>query len=302
MNLKKNIIFLFVFTFFFFILIFIIDTFFFEQKKESIFEEDYIDKSIEDFAFLWPISEEDKEKYWDLLKNFKEKEYIQEIQEQEKEDVWEKEATVSYFINIIPETARFEFSLQEALIRTFLESNYFLPKLDNVIVELYKQTSDVRGKFHKKIIKLFWVWNLPKSEFFSVFIHEFWHYIDLYFFVFENGEDVSNYFYEISWESTKVMKKWQEKQDFVSGYAMTNKYEDFAESFTYYLLHNNDFFEKSQKSTSLMQKYSFFHKYFSFGDTLKNYDFSQESEKKDYYWDITKISVDEEKFLQFLEK
>jgi len=52
MNLKKNIIFLFVFTFFFFILIFIIDTFFFEQKKESIFEEDYIDKSIEDFAFL----------------------------------------------------------------------------------------------------------------------------------------------------------------------------------------------------------------------------------------------------------
>jgi hypothetical protein len=39
---------------------------------------------------------------------------------------------------------------------------------------------------------------------------------------------------------------------------MTNKYEDFAESFTYYVLHNNDFYSKAKKSDILMNKYNFF--------------------------------------------
>lgn len=304
MKLKKDIVFLLVFTFFFYIFIFLVDTFFFEQKKESIFEEDYIDKSIEDFAFLWPVKEEDKEKYKDLLKDFKEELKQEKWEEEYFENKWkeEEEEKKTYFINIIPQTAKVEFSQQENLVVSFLESRYFFSTLDNLIVELYKKTVDVRWKFHKRVIKLFWIGMLSKNEFFSVFIHEFWHYIDLYFFVFENGEDVSNYFYEISWESTKVMKKWQEKQDFVSGYAMTNKYEDFAESFTYYLLHNKDFFEKALGSTTLMQKYNFFHKYFVFNEDLKKYDFSLEEKRKNYYWDITKISIDEEKFLQFLEK
>jgi len=39
---------------------------------------------------------------------------------------------------------------------------------------------------------------------------------------------------------------------------MTNKYEDFAESFTYYILHNKDFQEKAQKSKLLQKKYDYF--------------------------------------------
>jgi hypothetical protein len=39
---------------------------------------------------------------------------------------------------------------------------------------------------------------------------------------------------------------------------MTNKYEDFAESFAYYILHNNDFLEKTKKSNILLEKYDFF--------------------------------------------
>jgi hypothetical protein len=42
---------------------------------------------------------------------------------------------------------------------------------------------------------------------------------------------------------------------------MTNKYEDFAESFTYYILHNDDFLEKSRQSALLRAKYDFFSKY-----------------------------------------
>ena len=41
-----------------------------------------------------------------------------------------------------------------------------------------------------------------------------------------------------------------EVKDFVSWYAMTNKYEDFAESFTYYILHNKDFLNKTKKVLS----------------------------------------------------
>jgi hypothetical protein len=39
---------------------------------------------------------------------------------------------------------------------------------------------------------------------------------------------------------------------------MTNKYEDFAESFVYYVLHNADFQKKSQESDILKRKYDFF--------------------------------------------
>jgi hypothetical protein len=73
--------------------------------------------------------------------------------------------------------------------------------------------------------------------------------------------DTSYYFYNISWESIKVLKPGLEQKDFVSGYAMTNKYEDFAESFTYYILHNDDFLEKSRQSALLRAKYDFFSKY-----------------------------------------
>jgi hypothetical protein len=39
---------------------------------------------------------------------------------------------------------------------------------------------------------------------------------------------------------------------------MTNKYEDFAESLTYYIVSNKDFLEKSEKSEILQEKYNFF--------------------------------------------
>jgi len=42
---------------------------------------------------------------------------------------------------------------------------------------------------------------------------------------------------------------------------MTNKYEDFAESFAYFVLHNEDFLSKSAKSEVLRKKYDYFIKY-----------------------------------------
>jgi hypothetical protein len=49
--------------------------------------------------------------------------------------------------------------------------------------------------------------------------------------------------------------------DFLSGYALTNKYEDFAESFTFYVFHNEDFRSRAQKNLMIARKYNFFRKY-----------------------------------------
>jgi hypothetical protein len=43
---------------------------------------------------------------------------------------------------------------------------------------------------------------------------------------------------------------------------MTNKYEDFAESFNFYILHNKEFLNKTKQSNILKQKYDFFSNYF----------------------------------------
>jgi hypothetical protein len=54
---------------------------------------------------------------------------------------------------------------------------------------------------------------------------------------------------------------------------MTNKYEDFAESFTYYILHNDDFLKKTKQSDILLKKYNFFDKNLFIYNEFKNTDF-----------------------------
>jgi hypothetical protein len=138
------------------------------------------------------------------------------------------------------------------------------------------------------------------SEFLAVGVHEFSHFYDLYVLVRKNGIDISDYFYDIAWEDTRIIKASLNQRDFVSGYAMTNKYEDFAESYTYYVFHNSDFFKRSRESNILMQKYDFFSKYiFPNNEFLDGLLYSA-SEPKNYYRDVTKISFSLENFLQYL--
>jgi hypothetical protein len=143
---------------------------------------------------------------------------------------------------------------------------------------------------------------MKKEEFLAVSIHEFAHFIDLYSLEKKVLKDISFYFYALSWESTKVLKPGLKQKDFVSGYAMTNKYEDFAESFTYYVLHNKDFLKKSEESKILQAKYNFLKKnVFRKGEFLET-DFSEGAGREKYYRDITKISFHLEKLLIFVKK
>ena len=82
---------------------------------------------------------------------------------------------------------------------------------------------------------------------------------------------------------------------------MTNKYEDFAETYVYYILHNEDFIYKSLSSNDLARKYAYMKEQVFPKNQFLQEDFSDEALKK-YYWDITKLGVDVKKFLQYLKE
>jgi len=184
-------------------------------------------------------------------------------------------------------------------ISRILDSKIFKNKIDNLEIVVKKEKFDRRWNMRNKTINLYWLTKQNSKEYISVFIHELGHYIDLYFFDKQVFLDVSDKFYKISWEKTKIKKIWQKINDFVSGYAMTNKYEDFAETFNFYILHNKEFLKRTKNSKILKQKYDFFSDYLFKDKEFFASDFSVKA-YKDYYWDITKIDFDLKKFLSSL--
>lgn len=188
------------------------------------------------------------------------------------------------------------------IINNFFTSEYILEKISFLEVLFYKERWEARWKMKNKKVELYGILNMNKQEFLAVWIHEFGHFIDLYYLEKRINNDISDYFYNISWETIKVIKSWQKQKDFVSWYSMTNKYEDFAETFVYYILHNSDFLEKSKKSEILKKKYDFMGKYLFRNKEFITNEYKIEEKIEDYYRDITKINFSLEKLLQYLEK
>lgn len=273
-------------TIFFTGVVFIIKNYFFmslqPQMEEQLIQTDktaqkYVTEQTED------IFEKDDEKVATILKDY----YA---------------SAAPFMFYYFPDN--FEKSAQEysKLFWDFLSSDAIKKWVYDLHIQMHEKKYYVRGKMKNKSIKMYGIEDLSKEEFLAVAIHEFAHFVDIYYFQKKVIRDLSENFYGISWESTKVIKPWLKQSDFVSGYAMTNKYEDFAESFTYYILHNKDFLQKAQKSEVLMKKYKYFWVYFFKKDDFKQQDFSKENEVLDYYRDITKIPFDIENLLQYLKK
>jgi len=278
--MKKNkvlfrIAFLFFSSTFILILIFFIikSVFFYEEKTTD--EENYVD-------------------YW-LIKDKK-------TQEPAKINKLEKKSIERLSFYYIPKEIEKDITDKTDLLNALLKSKSFSGKIDNISLELNEAKPDVRWKMSDRTVKIFWLKEMNNEEFISVFTHEFSHYIDLYYLEKKVFTDISSYFYDISWESTKVVKKWLTQYDFVSWYAITNKYEDFAESMTYYILHNNEFLERSQKSEILKEKYFFFSSYIFKNNEFKNTSFSKNNNEIWYYRDITKMDINLKNFLQYLIK
>lgn len=114
--------------------------------------------------------------------------------------------------------------------------------------------------------------NVTDEEFVGVFTHEMGHIQDTGIMQgnmwsgeshFKDGNnpvyqnDPSVRFYELSFKNEKTLKENTSELDFVSGYAMSDPYEDFAESYAYYILHGTEFKKLAKSSKILAQKYTF---------------------------------------------
>lgn len=153
--------------------------------------------------------------------------------------------------------------------------------------------------------------NVTDSVFASVLVHEIGHLVDLGAFtgLKDTGEssfldfgrpvynsDLSTEFYQISWDTDLIMKSSATPLDFVSGYAMTDPFEDFAETYNWYVLHGANFRKIADFNDSLKQKYDFMKKY-----VFQEKEFSDNLTLSDFYkrtYDSTLLPYSLNDFLQ----
>ncbi len=126
--------------------------------------------------------------------------------------------------------------------------------------------------------------NMGANEFGAVLTHEMGHNVDAALLKpakkivrggFKDGDlpvyetDPSLLFYRISWASETERLKNASNLDFVSGYAMQDPFEDFAETYTFYRLHNLSFRALTAKNDALARKYAFMRDMVFAGETFK---------------------------------
>lgn len=148
-------------------------------------------------------------------------------------------------------------------------------------------------------------YELEDEEFVAVLVHELGHAIDLGGLqgnplaprsVFNDGttpiytNDPSTKYYAYSWENSLEHKKQAKNKDFVSGYAMTDPFEDFAESFAYYVLHNADFKILAKRNKQLELKYAYIRDFVFDGKELETG--TGEVHPNRRVWDITKLAIE----------
>ena len=145
-------------------------------------------------------------------------------------------------------------------LKEIIHSSYFQSKVTPLNLVLDSERQEPRGQVVGNKLILSTAIS-SDSEQLKVFVHELGHIVDVFYLKKGLFSDPSDVFYNISWESFNTKKRGQKIVDFVSGYALSNKYEDFAESFAFYVFHNEDFAARAKKNTILQKKYDFFGAY-----------------------------------------
>lgn len=144
--------------------------------------------------------------------------------------------------------------------------------------------------------------NVPDREFMALIIHECGHVVDLgglqgkdqtrrtAFFDGTTqiyGDDASVAFYQISWLTPTVKKTNAKENDFVSGYAMTDPFEDFSETFAYYALQQKEFAKLAKTNPVLRAKYNFMAKVVFHGNQAVGDGKHERAGRAP--WDVTKL-------------
>ena len=117
-------------------------------------------------------------------------------------------------------------------------------------------------------------WMEYDNEFFQVISHEIGHVIDLWWLQWRSNkksqvftefnkqvfsiDDPSLEYYKYSWTSEKNRKSWMTREDFCSGYWMSDPFEDFAECHNLYLNHHDYFHKIALANNTVKNKYNFF--------------------------------------------
>lgn len=143
-------------------------------------------------------------------------------------------------------------------IEKTLNSIYFPFRYDGLSVFIDEAQKEPRGQIRGKEMKLSAIIQAD-AEFIKLFTHELGHFIDIYVLrASPQNSDPSLDFYKISWKNPKTKHASSGLSSFVSGYAATNQYEDFAESFVWYVFHNEKFLDAAMKNEEMRLKYLFF--------------------------------------------
>ncbi|MGL5831075.1 MAG: hypothetical protein ACRCZE_02900 [Candidatus Altimarinota bacterium] len=156
--------------------------------------------------------------------------------------------------------------------------------------------------------------NVSDRELVSVFMHELGHIYDTgvlkgNFWAGESEfmdgknpvyrDDLSLDFYRISYKDDKTLKATASNLDFVSGYAMSDPFEDFGESYNFYVLHGDDFRYLAVSNEALKQKYDFFKNNIFAGQEFDLKDGLQVGDEANRSYDSTLLHYDLEAFLDY---
>lgn len=138
------------------------------------------------------------------------------------------------------------------------------------------------------------------QEFRALLIHEFGHVVDLGCFTgtkstgpstFRDGtesifaDDPSVDFYTISWLNDEQRRGDAQRDHFVSGYAASDPFEDFSETFAYFMLQRNTFRARASANSILAKKYNWMRDHF---DGLTHVT-GQHQWDGTVPWDVTKL-------------
>jgi len=172
-------------------------------------------------------------------------------------------------------------------------------------LEVKNESHVSRGMANSKKIILNTGTIASENELMAVFIHEIGHVVDLgnlkgrhgkktVFYDYKTpilSDDPSMKFYRISWKSANRRRLDSTKVDFVSGYAMSNPFEDFAEHYLFYRIHGEKFRKLAKKSENLDRKYHFFREYV-FNEKEFQKEKTDENIVPEVIWDATLINFD----------
>jgi hypothetical protein len=206
------------------------------------------------------------------------------------------EETVSVYVR--PDGSIVKRALAETL-RLNYDSDRFRPKIVPMSLVYDADRTEPRGQVSGKTLTL--SLNIPTTdETIAVLVHEMGHIVDIQHL--RKGmlsADPSKEFYALSWQSSSEKLPDAKISDFVSGYALSNQYEDFAETFAFYVLHNDTFRKRAASEATLRAKYEFMRDEVFDDGSFEGTDFGSGT-VADYFWDTTKLAFDRKKYLFFI--